>query len=441
MSRPGLGRRIGNAFLLQAAAISVASALGVFLSGLVLEEVLIKEALRQEAVYFWERYARDPDFPVPDTRNLTGFLDAGTTGIGPDAALMNLGPGFHSLPTQVDFSMAYVTEQDGHRLYLVFDGARVNELATYFGLVPLALVLTALYLSAWLAYRAAHRAVSPVTWLAEEVDRLDPRAPDPTLFREERLPSEADQEVLVLANALTHFAERLNAFVERERNFTRDASHELRSPLTVIRIAADMLGSEQELSAPALSSVNRIRRAISDMEELVEVFLLLARESDRGLATESVCVNDVIAEELERVRLTGAADKPVEIGLHEETRLRVNASDKVLSVLIGNVLRNAFSYTDAGRVDISVRSAEVVIEDSGIGMPKEQVEHAFDPFYRGQPSRRGGHGVGLSIVKRLSDRFGWPVRIDSQPGVGTRVTVSFPATPVEPRRQAVAQDA
>jgi signal transduction histidine kinase len=426
MPKGGIGRRISNAFLLQAAAISVASALGVFVAGLVLEEVLIKEALVQEADYFWERRESDPAFPLPDTRNLTGYLGGAETERRPEPTLASLGPGFHSLPSQADFTTAYVTERDGERLYLVFDGERVNELATYFGLVPLALVLTALYLSAWLAYRAAHRAISPVTWLAEEVDRLDPRAPDPGLFKPERIPSDADTEVQVLAAALEHFAEGLNAFVERERNFTRDASHELRSPLTVILIAADMLASEQELSPHALESVDRIRRAANDMEELVEVFLLLARESDQGLRAESVCVNDVIREELERAKLVMARDKPIDVEIREDGQLTVPASDKVVSVLIGNLLRNAFSYTDAGRVSVTIRGREVVIEDSGVGMEQEEVQKAFEPFFRGRPSRRGGHGVGLTIVKRLSDRFDWPVNIESEPGVGTRVTVRFP---------------
>jgi signal transduction histidine kinase len=104
----------------------------------------------------------------------------------------------------------------------------------------------------------------------------------------------------------------------------------------------------------------------------------------------------------------------------------------VLSILIGNLIRNAFSYTDEGRVTVHVGDGFVRIEDSGIGIPKQEVESVFKPFHQGHAKRRGGFGVGLTIVRRLSERFNWPVHIESQPEIGTRVTVTFPAAKSEP---------
>jgi signal transduction histidine kinase len=94
---------------------------------------------------------------------------------------------------------------------------------------------------------------------------------------------------------------------------------------------------------------------------------------------------------------------------------------------LGNVLRNAFSYTDAGAVTVDVGAESVVIRDTGVGMAPEQIDAMYQPFVRGDAARRGGHGVGLTIVRRLSDRFGWPVMIESSPGVGTRVEIGFPS--------------
>jgi signal transduction histidine kinase len=267
--------------------------------------------------------------------------------------------------------------------------------------------------------------VSPVIWLAGEVNRLDPNAPDPEAFDPDRLGLDVDDEVRALAAAMADFARRLNAFVERERNFTRDASHELRSPLTVMRMAAGMLLAEPSLDPALRTEVQRIQRSARDMEELVAAFLLLAREDESKLVTGPVCVNDLVADELERAAPL-AADKPLEIASTADCRLVVEGSDKVLSVLIGNLLRNALSYTDEGRVRVHVGPRSVTIEDSGVGMAAPEVKEAFRPYFRANPQRRGGHGVGLTIVKRLSDRFAWPVTIDSEPGVGTRVEVSFP---------------
>lgn len=427
----GLRGDLGRAFLLQACLISAVAILGVFTAGFVLQEILIKQALRDEADYFWRLRQADPRLPPPTTHNLTGYL-AGAGEIAPlPEMLVPLGPGFHKPASAASHVLIYVTARGDRRLYLVFDGERVSQLAVYFGLIPLAGILIVLYLSAWLAYRMAQRAVSPIIWLAREVNRLDPQAPDSQAFAPERLPGDGHNEIWVLASAIKGFAERINAFVERERNFTRDASHELRSPLTVIKMATELLLNDASLNESARRSVLRIERYVKEMEDLVEMFLLLAREPNYGLPAESVCVNEIVEDELERARLL-AGDKPIAVSHTADFRLTVAGPRKVLSVLVGNLLRNAFSYTDAGRVAVHVGLRELLIEDSGIGIPERAVKEIFRPFFRGDVRQRGGHGVGLSIVKRLSDRFDWPVDIDSRVDVGTRVIVRFPRAQCEP---------
>lgn len=419
MAASGLLARLGRAFLLQTAFIGAAAVVGVFLASLLLEGVLIRQALREEASHFWAQREQDDTFPLPATLNLTGYLDAAPP------SLANLSIGYHERVTEGIKTVVYVTDRDGRRLYLVFDRGGVGRLATVFGLLPLAMVLLVLYPSTWLAFRASRRAFSPVITLARVVRGLDPAAPDPASLDPARLAPDADDEVRELADALSRYAQRLNEFVERERNFTRDASHELRSPLTVIQVAAGMLEADPGLSEAGQRGLARIIRAARDMEELISAFLLLARESQTGLPLEAACVNDILAEELDRARVI-AAGKPIGSRLKATHRLYLDVPEKVLPVLLGNLLRNAFAYTDAGEVTVEVGAASVVISDTGVGIDPGQVDAMYQPFVRGDEGRRGGHGVGLTIVRRLSDRFGWPVRIDSSLGVGTRVEIQFP---------------
>jgi signal transduction histidine kinase len=166
------------------------------------------------------------------------------------------------------------------------------------------------------------------------------------------------------------------------------------------------------------------------MEELTSAFLLLAREGEKGLPVERVCVNAVVADELERARVL-AEGRPVSASVRESVRLYVDAPEKVVSVVLGNLLRNAFSYTDAGEVTVTIGTDAVMIRDTGVGMAPDKVAEMYRPFVRGDERRRGGHGVGLTIVRRLSDRFGWPLAIDSAPGAGTTVTVGFPRATFE----------
>ena len=119
----GIGARLSRAFLLQATFISVAAVVGVFVAGALLERLLIREALRDEAAHFWEQHAAQPDFPLPHTRNLTGYIDD-----VPDA-LRPLGPGYHPWRRDSVEYLVYVSERQGQRLYLTFDGSSVGRLA------------------------------------------------------------------------------------------------------------------------------------------------------------------------------------------------------------------------------------------------------------------------------------------------------------------------
>jgi len=424
MADSGLRARLGRTFLVQAAFIGVVAMVGVFLASVLLKDLLIRQALLEEAQHFWSSQARDPSFPLPATLNLTGYLDAAPPG------LAGLPPGYHARLVEGVESVVYVSDRDGRRLYLVFDRSGVARIATVFGLAPLAVVLLVLYASSWLAFRASRRLFSPVIALARQVRELDPAAPDPAMLDASRVLPDADDEVRELAEALERYAQRLRDFVARERDFTRDASHELRSPLTVIRMAASALEEEEALSDAGRRALARITRATRDMEELTSAFLLLARDAQASLPAERVCVNDLLAEELERARLL-VQGSGVTSGLTASHMLHVEAPERVLGVLLGNLLRNAFSYTDAGHVTVHVGAASVAIEDTGVGMAPAQIDALYQPFVRGEGARRGGHGVGLTIVRRLSERFGWPVKIDSTPGVGTRVEIGFPRSSSE----------
>jgi signal transduction histidine kinase len=419
--RKGLVYKINRAFILQGLFISIAALLSVFFAKIVLEETLIKEAIKQEADYFWQQYQSDHQFPLPDTQNLTGYFDTDKL----PAAIREKLPidhGFYESPEQ--HIVVYKTRQQEQDLYLLYYRGQVDSLAMYYGLFPLAVVLIFLYTILWFSYRLSRRMASPVSWLANQVNKIDLNSKVISPINLDQMPFDTDDEIQLLASSIIHLGERLDKFIERERNFTRDASHELRSPLTVIRIASDMLLSEQDLSAPAKKSVLKIRRAADDMEDLTEAFLLLARESDNVLSTGQVSINDVIDEEIDRAQAFNR-DKNIPVNVRSDNDLLVDAPDKVISVLLGNLIRNAILYTEKGHIDITITDKSVIIADSGIGMQKDQVEQIFSPFYRGNDNNTVGHGVGLTIVKRLSDRFGWPLRIDSAPNKGTRIEIIF----------------
>lgn len=419
----GIGRTLGKAFLLQAGFISLVAILGIWVSAYILEEVLIKKALQDEADYFWSKYKDDPSFSLPDTLNLTGFLKSTGIDLAPEG-FGEYDQGFHNLDRE-DYSVLYVSEQDGEILYLLFDGKNVGNLALVFGLVPLAGVLILIYLAAWVSYRYSQKAISPIIGLANAVQNLDPQHPDYEVFHSTEFTRDVDHEVATLAQALQRFSQRIDAFVDRERNFTRDASHELRSPLTVIKIATDKLLSEHQLTKPAHAAVVKIQRSAKDMEELVEAFLVLARESQKELSNDTIKLKELVEEEAQRAREL-LFNKDIQIDINHQADLVLRTSEKALSVVLNNLIRNALLYTDEGRVTIVIGENFVCVRDSGIGIPKQALSEVFRPFHRLHSHRSGGHGVGLAIVKSLCNRFGWSVDICSEPNRGTEVSLGFP---------------
>lgn len=419
----GLSRKIRIAFILQAVIASFVIVIGVFAINSVLKQSLLERRLHAQSDEYWKAWERNPQQGQPIGIIAKGYMVArsGTTYTLP-VALRRFGPGFHELPASNQ--VVYVDERPAGRLYLVYNKGFIDELTLWLGAVPIVFALLALYAVSWLTYRTSRRLIEPVTWLANEVKKWDPRQPDVDRLAPEQLPRALGSEVRQLAGALHGLAVRVGAFVARERAFTRDASHELRTPLTVIRVASDLLLADPDLPPRTHRSLQRVQLAGRDMEAVIDAFLVLAREADVAPQSEEFNVRDVVYEEVVNVRPL-LAGKPVKLEVIEEASPRLYAPPRVLGVMIGNLLGNACSFTDEGRIEVRICADRIIVRDTGIGMSREELDKAFEPFYRVDQAHPVGKGIGLSIVRRLGERFGWPVSLDSAPGEGTTATIAF----------------
>lgn len=414
--------RINRAFLIQAALIALAVLLSVFVAKVMIEEVLIRSAITQEATFFWEAYNEDKSHPLPKTFNLTGAFSPSELSL-PKTLNINES-GFQAFSQGANSFVLLVTERKNQKLYLLYNRGQVDQLVAYYGLAPLAMVLVILYLALWFSYRVSHRTISPVVKLAEQVNAIDFKSKTLNEVSLDEFTLNTQDDIQILSDAIVGLGSRLNKFIQREQEFTRDASHELRSPLTVIQMAMDVVKADAKLSEDSARAIQRIERSLDDMKMLIKAFLLLARESDDGLALETVSINQVLEDEVERCRLITEL-KQLEVKVESTNSLFIETSEKVLSILLGNLIRNAVMYTEQGQVKITVENKTVVITDSGIGIDSDQLESVFDPHHRGEHAVPG-FGVGLTIVKRLSERFQWPVKIKSTLGKGTTVEILFP---------------
>jgi len=286
---------------------------------------------------------------------------------------------------------------------------------------PVGAAMAIMLCSAGLAFLAVSREWLPVAALARLLEGWDPERPDMAgLDRENG--KRSDNDVVSLVRGLHGLASRIDGYGERERNFTRDASHELRSPLTVIKMSSDMLADETDLSDFGHRSLERIRRSTRELEALVEAFLILSRESDQGLAEEDFVVNKILRQEVEYAREL-IAGRPVELILDEPATFALHASPRVFAVLCGQLIRHALQQTDQGTIVVTVMPGSVSVINPAIDIP--------DPGTR-RHAAVDRHGFDLAIARRLSDRFDWPLETRSLPGASRVSSVRFPhPQPVE----------
>ncbi len=295
-----------------------------------------------------------------------------------------------------------------------FDKKRLR--AMMFILIQIAIIVIVLGIG--IAFLLSRRVIAPIVQLVGTVEKAGPDHLSADIAG-----AYYNDEVGALAQAFEDAMNRIKEFVERERMFTRDASHELRSPLTVIKGALALLKLKTDsFDEKSTEVIKRIERAVASMEATVDCFLWMAREeSGIGPAT-SFFVAAVIEHELEPCRFI-MENRAVEVEILKSADPEITAPVHAFSIAVSNLIRNALKYTERGYVKITIHENRVEISDTGIGMEPDKVSLMQEVHQKSENST--GFGLGLSIVKRLCDTFGWRLTIDSEIGKGTTVKFYF----------------
>jgi signal transduction histidine kinase len=289
------------------------------------------------------------------------------------------------------------------RAFVVFDVAGIEAASSedwwwLFIITAVVGVLGALGLG--LGVLVMRRAVAPVVQLAEVVAEIDLEhlsAGDHKLIESSRF---GRDEVGVLAGAIENTLERISAFVVRERDFTGSASHELRTPITVITGALELL-EQSDLSAEDTRAVDRIRRATVEMTSTIEMFLCIAREADDGLYGEQFAVAPLVSRAVDQQRylLNG---KCVDVDVERLATPVVRGHPQAFLIAVTNLVRNAFEQTPGGEgpITVLIKEHELLVTNRLSGDDIGRLTPAGS-------SSSGGHGLGLGIVQRLCERNGW----------------------------------
>ncbi|OIQ66340.1 swarming motility regulation sensor protein RssA [mine drainage metagenome] len=218
-----------------------------------------------------------------------------------------------------------------------------------------------------------------------------------------------------------------------QRRFLADAAHELRSPLTALSLQAERLASS-DLSNQARQRLDALQSGLHRSRQLLDQLLALARaqESDKGKASE-ISVRHIAYQVIEDLMPLAQA-KNIDLGMVGEQDIHLTVAEIDLKTLVKNLLDNAIRYTPCGgKIDLHVKNfigkSILQIEDSGPGIPEDERERIFDPFYRILGNDEVGSGLGLSIVRAIADRLDAVITLGyvrEQEKLGLRVSVEFP---------------
>lgn len=334
--------------------------------------------------------------------------------------LRGLPPGFHDVYSGADKDLYRVEVREiGHsRFYLAYSVTLHQERGRHFTLVlVLSAALTVLatgLIGLWLSGRLTHQIVD----LARRVRRFDGSADDEVLERHY-----PEREVAELAAAFDGYHERTARLLDRERAFTADVSHELRTPLTSLQTSCELMLEDATLSPRSRARVEKIAAAAARLTELVNVFLIMAREQADGVSSEAdlrECIEEAVESVRERAEAKGLT---LQVDVPDNLSLRVPR--RALHVVLSNLLANAVSYTERGTVALRAQGATVEITDTGSGVAAENIPELFRRFHRGDARGGDGFGLGLAIVKRICEQAGWQVGIERREEGGTRVFLAL----------------
>ena len=314
-------------------------------------------------------------------------------------------------------------EQRGHmRFYFLFDESAFESFEEILLFSIILIVLGVIASAAWLSTGLANRIISPLTDLSTQVATLD----DPNSSI--RLDAEAPpgDEISTLATAINRYHYRISELLHREREFSSDVSHELRTPLMGIQGAAELLYKKSGDDPKMHELTARVRRGCQQMKTLTEALLYLARDpaSFKDMI-EPVSVERVVDNQISAVRDVADSKGVVVHVEHTEEAATVHTIPAVIDIVIGNILKNAVKYTDQKIINVFVTVKEVIIQDYGPGIDKAAQSTLFDRFNRGENRNPDGTGIGLALVRRFCDQYGWAIDFRSEERKGTRVAVAF----------------
>ena len=297
----------------------------------------------------------------------------------------------------------------------------IKQAGNRFNLWGVAGLVLMLFLGTGATWLMAGKALKPLGELTDTIEEIGGN----NLSRRVEHQDRAD-EIGQLAGSFNHMMDKVSASFERQQRFSASAAHELKTPLATMLVNLDVLDMEEKASAAQMERVLSIVRTNTErMIRLVDNLFQLTTEKSSEMC-EEVPVDEMFAEILEELSAQLNA-KHLSVSLSSLSGIKLTGNRTMLYRAMSNLVENAAKYNrENGSIFISASQQQedviIKIEDTGIGIPKEECERIFEPFYRVDQSRSrsiGGAGLGLALVKDIVEKHRGTIQVCSRAGQGS----------------------
>ena len=268
------------------------------------------------------------------------------------------------------------------------------------------LVISGIIISTTIAFR-------PIRKTSEQVNNLDP------LFKLEKLDEIGSKdEIGVLIKTFNTLLEKTFIASKSQKQFIENASHELNTPLTSLRLQIEQLLKKDDVNKEIIAS---IQEDVNEIQSTIEALMALETVTKNDISDEKVNVNTIVEEVIHNSDIQFISNETI----------TVFSNSKILKVMLNNLIGNAEKFKEKEiriTLDRINKKPSLVVEDDGVGIDPENYDLIFNPFWQEDDSRtrnKGGKGLGLSIVKNITLRYGWNISVDKSELGGAKFTITF----------------
>lgn len=393
--------------------------LTIYYSNEHLESKLLNIQVSSELDNIKTKLNENKHLKLPRTAHLSVYLESRRKQDPLPNFIKHLEVGLHHEIENNDLSYQISIEQFGNdKIYILYDITAIEDSDNQLSIIIFTAWLLLLVIMVLLSHRLSSSISKPIQQLSDNVSSINPDQ------RGVQIKSNFKHaEINHIAQTFNRYLDKMDDYVTKQIAFSAMASHELRSPLTVIQTSADLINCQHD-DPLTQEHVDKISRSTNNMAQLIHALLHVTRDSQAEFEKKPLPIHALV-EQLADNYQAEAKTKQCQIINHIAKEVRVLGDEVLLNVVLSNIIKNAIKFTSKSNIDVKFEHNTLEIIDAGKGIKEEDIEHVFNFKFKANNSQ--GFGIGLYISKLICDQQHWALDIVKNTQHGITVKINFPS--------------